>query len=92
MANHNPGDGMTGYLHTINRRRGLAAIATEGSGFTILELVGGDPISIGDQLQWPNDTALGRTVYRNLTTGTDLQVNVLRHGVPESKVRQQLRL
>jgi hypothetical protein len=83
---------MTGYVHTINRRRGRVAIATDGNGFTIIELVGSDPISIGDQLEWSNDTALGRAAYRNLTTGTALDVNVLAHGVPEARVRQQLRL
>jgi hypothetical protein len=83
---------MTGYVHTINRRRGLVAVATDGNGFTILELVGTDPISIGDQLEWADDTALGRAVYRNITKGAAASVKVLAHGVPESQVRQSLRL
>jgi hypothetical protein len=82
---------MPGYVHTINPRRGLVAIATDGHGFTIIELVGSDLISIGDQLEWPNDTALGRAVCRNLTKGTAADVNVLAHGVHASRLRQQLR-
>jgi hypothetical protein len=35
---------MTGYVHSINRRRGLVAIATAGHAFTIDELLGSDPI------------------------------------------------
>ena len=83
---------MTGYVHTINRRRGLVAVATDGNDFTILELVGTDPISLGDQLEWPDDTALGRAVFRNITKGAAANVKVLAHGVPPSQVRQSLRL
>jgi hypothetical protein len=82
---------MTGYVHTINRRRGLVAIATEGSGFTIVELLGSDPINLGDRLEWPNDT-LGSAVYVNLTKGLKVRVNVQGHGVPETQVRQRLQL
>ena len=80
---------MTSYVHTINRRRGLVAIATEGSGFTIVELLGSDPINLGDRLEWPSDT-LGNAVYINLTKGLRISVNVQDHGVPETELRQQL--
>jgi hypothetical protein len=83
---------MTGYVHTINRKRRLAALATEGHGFTIIELVGSEPIRIGDQFQWPSGRALGRTVFHNLSTGTTVNVNVLAHGVPQALVRQLLGL
>jgi hypothetical protein len=83
---------MTGYVHTINRRRGLVAIATEGHGFTIIELLGSDPIHLGDRLEWDNAAVLGSAVYHNRTKATTLNVNVQSHGVLESRVRQRLRL
>jgi hypothetical protein len=82
---------MTGYVHTINRRRGLAAIATRRSGFTIIELVGNPRIDVADEMEW-DDTALGSAEYHNLTKGVRTNVVVLNHGVAQADVRKQLRL
>jgi hypothetical protein len=82
---------MRGYVHTINRRRGLVAISTD-RGFTIIELLGNDPIHLGDRLEWDEDIALGNATYRNLTKGTATQVNVHAHAVHGSRVRQRLKL
>ena len=76
---------MKGHVHIINRRRGLVAIATEGHGFTIVELLTSDPISLGDRLEW-HDDRLGPATYLNLTRATKHSVNVHAHGVPESRV------
>jgi hypothetical protein len=82
---------MTGYVHTINRRRGLVAIHEDGDGFTIVELPGSDPINLGDRLEWEDDR-LGTAVYANHTKGTQINVNVQAHGVAEPRVRPWLKL
>jgi hypothetical protein len=82
---------MTGYVHTINRRRGLVAIAADSGGFTIIELPGSDPISLGDRMRWDSD-ALDSAVYFNQTKASRVAVNVQAHGVPEALVRRVLRL
>jgi hypothetical protein len=95
-SQHNPrerrGSNMTGYVHTINHSRGLVVIATEGHGFTIVELLGSDPIHLGDRLEWDDASALGSAVYHNRTKATRINVNVQTHGVLESRLRQRLRL
>jgi hypothetical protein len=68
------------------------AIATGGHGFTIVELLGRDPIHLGDWPEWDHATALGSAVYFNQTKAARLGVNVHGHGVHESRVRQKLRL
>jgi hypothetical protein len=83
---------MTGYVHTINRRRGLVAIATDGHGFTIVEMLGSDPIHLGDRLEWDDALALGSAIYRNQTKLTKISVNVQGHGVHEARVRMKLKL
>jgi hypothetical protein len=83
---------MRGYVHTINRRRGRVAIATDGHGYTIIEMLGSDNISIGDWLEWPDDHYLGSATYTNLTKAIPISVNVRCHGVPETVVRRMLRL
>jgi len=82
---------MTGYVHTINHRRGLVAIDSDSGGFTIVELPGSDPISLGDRMQWDTD-ALGGAVYVNQTKAGKVAVNVQAHGVPEALLRRVLRL
>jgi hypothetical protein len=51
---------MTGYVHTINRRRSLVAIQTD-SGFTIVEMLSSDPIGLNDQLEWDDDPLAQRS-------------------------------
>jgi len=81
---------VTGYIHTINRRHGLVAIQT-GAEFTILRMLGSEPISLGDRLEW-HDNRLGNAVYLNLTKATKHSCNVQAHGVPADRVRQLLKL
>jgi len=83
---------MRGYVHTINRRRGLVAIATDGHGYTIIEMLGSDMISLGDWLEWPEDHSLGSATYTNLTKAIQINVNVKYHGLTEARVRRMLRL
>ena len=65
---------MQGDVHTINRRRGLVAIATD-AGFTIAEVLSGEPIHLGDLLEWKT-IELGNAVLENLSNGTRHHVNV----------------
>jgi hypothetical protein len=68
------------------------AIATEGHDFTIVELLGSNPIHLGDGMEWDDVSALGSAVYHNRTKATRLNVKVQNHGVLESRVRQRVRL
>jgi hypothetical protein len=63
------------------------AIATEGQGFTSVELLGSDPIHLGDGMEWDDAAALGSAVYHNRTKATRINVNVQNHGVLEPRVR-----
>jgi hypothetical protein len=81
---------MTGIVHTINRRRGLVAIHTDRR-FTIVELLGSGPISLGDRMQWDHD-GLDSSVYFNQMQASRIAVNVQAYGVSESRVTQRLKL
>ena len=81
---------MQGYVHTINRRRSLVAIATD-AGFTIAELLTSEPIHLGDRMEW-HTVGLGNAVLMNLTQGMRYSVNVYAHGEPEGRVRLRLKL
>jgi hypothetical protein len=82
---------MTGTVHTINRRRGLVAIKTDAGAFTIVEMTGSDPISLGDRIEWHTEEP-GVASFFNQTKAIRFAVNVHAHSVPESRVRQRLRL
>jgi hypothetical protein len=81
---------MTGKVCGINPLRGLVAIVAEQGGCTIIELLGDDPIELGDAIEWDNDTAVGEELYRNHTRRIRLWVDVRRHDLPRTQVRQQL--
>jgi hypothetical protein len=81
---------MQGYVHTINRRKGLIAVATD-TGFTIAQLRTSEPLHLGDRLEWTSN-ALGATTFFNHTKGADVSVRVLTHRAPEPLVRQWLKL
>jgi hypothetical protein len=83
---------MNGVVHTINRKRGMVAIQTDGYGFTIIELLSDDEIDVGDRMHWENDTGLGDEKYRNVTKGTFMDVYVQNHWVTPAQLRQQLRM
>jgi hypothetical protein len=81
---------MKGIVRTMNRRRGMVAIETDGYGYTIIELLGDDDIEVGDEMAWANDTGLGGEKYRNLTKNKVMDVYVQNHWVPPQQLRQQL--
>jgi hypothetical protein len=60
---------MKGAVHSINRRRGMVAIQTEGHSFTIIELLSDDDIEVGDEMHWQHDTGMGCEKYRYVTKG-----------------------
>lgn len=81
---------MKGTVHSMNPRRGMVAIATEGHGFTIIELLSDENLEIGDVLEWSPDTGLGEQRYRNLTKNTTFAVFAQNHWVALHRLRQQL--
>lgn len=44
----------------------MAAIGTDGGGFTIIELTG-DDVDVGDVFRWKDETGLGGEDYFNVT-------------------------
>jgi hypothetical protein len=81
---------MKGIVHFINRQSGMVAIATDGHGYTIIELLSDDEIDKGDQMWWANDTGLGREDYKNLTKNKMMHVYVQNHWVGTDGLRAQL--
>lgn len=76
----------------INPQRGMAAVLTEDDGYTIIEMIGGLEVELGDELSWANDYGLGSEMYRNLTQDERDEVYVQNHSVSDNNVRQQLML
>ena len=81
---------MTGIVAKINHRRGMVAVQTESNGFSILELIGGEPIQEGDEVSWKNDTALGHEILSNLTKNLKYEVYFQDHWVDQGEVLTQL--
>jgi len=81
---------MTGIVRYINAQRGMVAIETDGHGYTIIELLDGDEIEVGDKMWWADDTACGGEDYKNITKGTVMSVYVQNHWVAPEQLRQQL--
>lgn len=81
---------MNGAVHAINPQRGMVAIEAGGHGFTIIELMSGESIELGDQIEWSSGYGMGGQTYRNLTKGCSFRVYVQNHGVHKSQLRQQL--
>jgi hypothetical protein len=82
----------TGNVAAINADRGMVAIATEDDGFTIIELISGWDLEIGDTISWSNGYGLGSEVYENKTKGTREEVFVQNHAVNSANLRAQLLL
>ena len=81
-----------GKVAAINPHRGMVAIATEDSGFTIIELTSGWDLQVGDVLTWSNGYGLGFETYENLTQKNSEEVFVQNHDVNMSNLRAQLLL
>lgn len=81
-----------GKVAAINPHRGMVAIATEDSGFTIIELTSGWDLQVGDVLAWSNGYGLGFETYENLTQKNSEEVFVQNHDVNMSNLRAQLLL
>ncbi len=76
----------------MNPRRGMVAIETEDDGFTIIELLSGWDLEIGDSIVWVNGYGLGSEVYENRTKRSRAGVYVQNHSVNRAILRQQLLL
>ncbi|MBA4286864.1 MAG: hypothetical protein C0434_15170 [Xanthomonadaceae bacterium] len=80
---------MRGVVRYINEHRGMVAVLTE-NGFSVFELLGGDPVEVGDTVSWADDTALGGELLTNHTQGERYEVFFQNHHVHQSQLRQQL--
>lgn len=82
----------SGTVAAMNPTRGMAAIATEDDGYTIIELLSEFELAAGDQMSWANDYGLGSERYTNVTCGVTEEVYVQNHAVNQAHLRQQLLL
>ncbi|HEX2837099.1 MAG TPA: hypothetical protein VHN77_03120 [Phycisphaerales bacterium] len=79
----------SGPVTHINPQRAMIAVAVEGNGFTIIELIG-DEVEIGDALSWTESMPLGGgKVYSNHQRRW-LDVYFQNHAVNPDQLRQQL--
>jgi hypothetical protein len=79
-----------GIIHSINRRRGVVAVQTAAGNFSVFELLGDDPVDIGDKVFWFQATSLGTTLLANITQNRIFEVSFQSHEVPESRLKKQL--
>lgn len=82
----------TGRVAAINPKRGMVAIGTGHSEYTIIELTTPWELRVGDEIVWPEDHGLGYENFKNLTRHTESTVFVQNHGIPESILDFQLLL
>ena len=81
---------MRGTIYEINQNRGMVAVLTENGDFSVFELLSGDIVEVGDEVQWKNDTGLGSEILTNLTRMESYEVYFQNHHVLKSQLRQQL--
>lgn len=81
-----------GLVAARNPRRGMVAIKTDDSGYTIIELLSDFELDLGDEMTWANGYGLGHEVYENLSKGTREEVFVQNHDVGDAILRKQLML
>lgn len=82
---------MKGTIYKINARNGFVAVKTEG-GFTIIELLGSDPIDLEDEVSWQvhGDPPLGGAQLINHTQREAYTVYFQNHHVSERGLSAQL--
>jgi hypothetical protein len=83
---------MKGTVKYINSIRGMVAVLTEESQYSIFELLAGDTIELDDIVSWSPATALGTEYITNHTQGERYEVYFQNHYVHSSQLRQQLLL
>lgn len=80
---------MKGIITSINQNRGMFAIQT-ASGYSIAELLSGEDIDLGDELQWNGTSPLGDTEVRNITKDEKFSIYFQNHEVSAANLYQQL--
>ena len=68
----------------------MVAVQTADGNFSVFELLGDDPVDIGDKVFWFQATSHGSTLLTNITQNEIYEVNFLNHEVPESQLKKQL--
>jgi len=74
-----------------NPAGGMIALATGRQEFTIIK-AGTSDFTIGDRVEWDNDSGLGSETYRNMTTGSAISVIVQNHWVQPRHIQKALLL
>ncbi len=79
-----------GTIAMIDPEQSAAAIATEGRGYTVVEVDPDWPAEVGDIIEWDDDEdSLGFQAYQNVSKGAAGDVFVQNHDVDEATLRRQ---
>jgi hypothetical protein len=78
-----------GTVTHIHAQRGMVAVAVEGNGFTIIELLG-DEVEVGDVLSWTDSMPLGGGRVHSQAQNRSFVVYFQNHAVTPAQLRQQL--
>lgn len=76
--------------HYQEPRRGVVAVQTADGNFSVFELLGDDPVDLGDNVFWFQATPLGSTLLTTITQQRIFEVYFQNHEVPESQLKKQL--
>ena len=79
----------SGPVTHINPQRAMIAVAVEGNGYTIIELIG-DEVEIGDVLTWKEWMPLGGGSVYSRDQDRSFDVYFQNHAVNPGQLRQQL--
>jgi hypothetical protein len=80
-----------GTVHVKNPANGMIALATGRQEFTIIK-ADTSGFTIGDRVEWDNDSGLGSETYRNTTTGSAISVVVQNHWVQPRQLQKEMLL
>jgi hypothetical protein len=78
-----------GTIAMIDPEQSAAAIATEGRGYTVVEVDPDWPAEVGDIIEWDDDDGLGFQAYQNISKDALGDVFVQNHDLDEASLRLQ---
>jgi hypothetical protein len=78
-----------GTIAIVDPEQSAAAIATEGRGYTVVEVDPDWPVEVGDIVEWDDDDGLGFQAYQNVSKDAFGDVFVQNHDLDEASLRRQ---
>jgi hypothetical protein len=78
-----------GTIRAHHERISRYGVEVEPDEYTILSTPNADEVELGNVLEWEG-TGLGEQVYRNVSTGRNVVVSVLHHGVMRAQLQERM--